>query len=1117
MTDIAVWLESRGLGHLVDLFKENDIDCEVVLQLTDGDLRDLGLSVGNRRKLLSAIARESSKPKLVETQGASIAASAGTPEWRQLTLMFCDLVDSTALSHRLDPEDLRPVLQSYQACCANSISRLGGTISRYLGDGILACFGYPSAHEDDAERSIHAALEIVREVAQLRPRADLILRVRVGIATGKVVVGDLEGEGTAEERAIVGETPNLAARLQSIAEPNTVVISSSTYRLISGLFDVLDLGPFDLKGFSSPVRAWRVSGEATAESRFAATHAVSMAPIVGRQQEIELLLDRWEQARDGEGQVILISGEPGIGKSRLVSALRERMRQDDCFHLSYHGSQHRQTSALFPVISQVERNAAITRDDTNEDKLDKLERLLKDSRYPISETVPILATLLSISTEARYPPLQLTPKQIKDKTFQTLALRLEEMCEQKPILLVVEDAQWIDPTSLELIEQTIDRVKSLSALAIIVFRPEFVVPWIAQPHITSLSLNRLSRRQAAVLVEQLTVGKKIPGETVDQIVTRADGVPLFLEELTKTVIEFGVAAEREDRSNAKGSPGQLSVPASLHDSLMARLDRMSTVKQVTQLAATIGRTFSLELLRSVCTIQATVLDDALVQLVEAGILYREQRPSGAFFQFKHALLQDVAYQSLLRSTRRKYHNDIARTLAEKFPEIADVHPEVLAYHFSEGGQAIEAIRYWMLAGERATKRSANIEAVSQINSALALLGTVPEHEEKTHQEYKLLLSLIPPLVATRGYSAVEVEQTFTRALLLAERIGDTSRIFPVLYSQYAYHLMTGQIRKAAALAEEFAVSYRRHQAVDLAPIGERLDATCRFLLGSLGAARLAIEKAVASYDPEIHRNSAFAYGHDHLATGLGILSLILWQLGFTDQAGDRHRQALVHARSLSHLNSLGVVFFYGAALHALRRDESEVKIYAAQLSQLGGEHQLALWSAVGTFFHGLALSEQKHFHEGSAIMQQGLATLKNIHVGHFRPLFLSWLAEAYGKGGEPERGLVALDEARTLMNSGGERWMEADSYRIKGELLMLSGGEAAVEAEECAWEAVRISRAQQSLSLELRAATSLSRLWFEQGKLQEGRELVKRVCASFSEGFATKDFAEARAVLDKYQ
>jgi class 3 adenylate cyclase/predicted ATPase/energy-coupling factor transporter ATP-binding protein EcfA2 len=1118
--DINAWLEARGLGHLAGIFSEHDIDVEVLPHLTDGDLRELGLSLGVRRKLLSAIASDAA-PRASDAGPADGAASAPAAastleaERRQLTVMFCDLVDSTSLSTRLDPEELGGVLRAYQSCCAEAVGRFGGRIAKYMGDGILIFFGYPVAHEDDAERAVHAALAAARSVCRLRPHDGLTLHVRIGIATGLVVVGERIGEGSAQEYTVFGKTPNLAARLQGAAEWDGIVIAESTRRLIGDLFECAELSAVALKGFDAPVRAWRVKGESRAEGRFEALHAKGMIPVVGRQQEIARLLELWRQAKASEGQVVLLTGEPGVGKSRLTRVLRERLRRQDHIRLSYYCSPHYTTSPLHPIIAQLERAAGITQDDTAVRKLDKLEAALADSRAPADEIVPVVAALLSVPVGGRYPPLVLAPQQFKERTLRTLVFRLEELAARRPVVAVFEDIQWTDPTSLDLVNRTIERIKSLPILLLITARPEFASPWATLGHVTHLSLNKLSRRQGSAVVEKLVGGKALPAELLEQIVAKADGIPLFLEELTKTVLESGLLQEEDDRYTLRGPLQPLAVPTTLHDSLMARLDRMSAVKQVAQLAATVGRAIPLELLGAVSPLSPRELESALAQLVDAGIVFRKDRARQAVYQFKHALLQDVAYQSLLKSTRQQYHERIGRTLEAKFPEIAEVQPELLAHHFAEAGRVKDAIRYWRRAGRRATQRSANLEAISQLQHALRLVGAIPDSAKRARQEYRLHLALISPLIAIKGYAAPEMEQTITRALQLSEEIGDASQILPVLYGRYAYHQVTGQLRKATALAEEFMRHAERPELREALPIARRLVGASRFMRGDSALGRTLIEAAIAEYDPRTHRSSAFVYGQDHLVSGLGYLCLALWHQGLVGQALDRHREVLAHARSLSHANSLGFALTCGGAmLHALCRDAGPVRAYADELCALGAEYKLPLWSATGRFFLGLALSETAGDPEGVALMEDGLAAFKAIHVQLFRPSCLVWLADSARRLGAPQRGLKALDEAWAVLRTSEESWMEAELHRLNGEFLLDRPAAHRADAEHHFLRALQVARDQGSPTLALRAAISLARLWRDQAKPREALALLQRHGDRFEPDAAFADLVEARSFLE---
>jgi class 3 adenylate cyclase len=672
--DVAGWLDQLGLPEYAPMFAAQAVDREVLAELSDQDLKDLGIPLGHRKRLLKAIAAlaaEATPPARPESP------SPGTAERRQLTVLFCDLVGSTELSAPLDPEDMGALISAYQACCADVVRRWEGHVAKYMGDGVLAYFGYPRAHEDDAERAVRAGLDLVAAVARLPTGADMPLAARVGIATGLVMVGELIGEGAAQEQAVVGETPNLAARLQALAAPGSAVISQATRRLIGGLFELVDLGPLRLKGFVEPLAAFRVAGEGGAEGRFEALHGQRLTPLVGREHELAMLMERWTRAKDGEGQVVLIAGEPGIGKSRLLRALREELSGEPHLALSHFCSPYHSNSALYPIIVQLERAAGFAPDDGPETKLAKLAALLGQATGQLDEALPLLAALLGIPAGERDPPLSLSPQRQKQRSLEILIEQLAGLARARPVLELYEDLHWVDPSTLELLDLLVERVRSLPVLAVLTYRPEFRPPWAGHAHVTALPLNRLGRRQGAALVERITGGKALPGEILAQIVARTDGVPLFVEELTKTVLESGLLTAAGDHYEFSGPLPPLAIPATLHDSLMARLDRLATVKEVAQAGAVIGREFSHDLLAAVSPLAAAELDAALDQLVAAELVFRRGSPPDATYSFKHALVQDAAYQSLLKSKRQQVHALIVQVLEQRFPDVMDTKPELL--------------------------------------------------------------------------------------------------------------------------------------------------------------------------------------------------------------------------------------------------------------------------------------------------------------------------------------------------------------------------------------------------------------------------------------------------------
>jgi class 3 adenylate cyclase len=693
VSTIAEWLTSLGLSEYTERFAENDIAFDILPDLTDQDLEKVGVSLGHRRRMLKAI-RELGDPALATLQTAMAVSpdSQLGAERRQLTVLFCDLVGSTTLSARLDPEDLRSIIATYHRCCTELVERNGGFVARYMGDGVLAYFGYPRAHEHDAEHAVRTGLSLVEAVPRLETAADFPLQIRVGIATGLVVVGDLIGAGAAQEEAVVGETPNLAARLQALAGPAAVVIAASTRRLTGGLFEYRDLGAVTLKGFAEDVPAWQVLGAGSAESRFEALRATT-TPLIGRYEEIDLLLRRWEQAKGGEGCVVLVSGEPGIGKSRIAQTIAERVSDEPHTRLRYFCSPHHLDSALYPSIAQLERAAGFRREDTAEQRLDKLEALFAQGTNDFSEAVPLLADLLSIPTGDRYPPMNLTAQKRRERMLHALVAQVEGLSARQPVLMVFEDVHWSDPTTRESLDVLIDRIPTLRVLLLITFRPEFAAPWIGRPHVTMLTLNRLPRRQAAEMIVDVTGGKALPKEISNQIVDRTDGVPLFIEELTKAVVESGILTDTGDCYTVSGPVAPPAIPTSLHASLLARLDRLGAARDVAQIAAALGRQFSYELINVVSAIPHPRLDDALAQLVRAELIFQRGTPPHAEYTFKHALVQDAAYHTLLRSRRQQLHAHIVATLEDRFPEIAVNQPALLAHHCTEAGLAEKAVAY----------------------------------------------------------------------------------------------------------------------------------------------------------------------------------------------------------------------------------------------------------------------------------------------------------------------------------------------------------------------------------------------------------------------------------------
>jgi class 3 adenylate cyclase/tetratricopeptide (TPR) repeat protein len=963
MVDVSRWLAEQGLGHHAEAFAENGIAGDILCELTDSDLKQLGLNLGDRKRLLKAIAALDAAYTQVRTEAAEPTATPAVPreaERRQLTVLFCDLVGSTELATRLDPEDMGTVIGTYHRATAAVIELFEGHVARYLGDCVLAYFGWPKAHEDDAERAVRAGLGLVDAVARLEPHEEVRLQVRVGVATGHVVVGDLVGEGAARDEAVVGETPNLAARLQTLAAPESVVICQATRRLVRGLFELEDLGPRRLKGFAEPVTAWRVEGEACAEGRFEARQTAGLTPLVGREEEIALLLRRWEQAQDGDGQVVLLSGEPGIGKSRIVREVRERLAAEPHLRLTHQCSPYHQASPLRPVVEHLERAGGFARDDPPEARLDKLESVLARGTDRIDEALPLIAALLGIPTGARYPALELTPERQKQRTLEALLDQLEGLATEQPVLVVHEDVHWIDPSTLEFLGLVIERIRQLPVLVLITFRPEFTPPWTGQPHLSTLTMSRLGRRQVADLVARVTGGKPLPAAIVEQIVARTDGVPLFVEELTKTVLESGLLADAGDRYELSGPLPTLAIPATLHDSLMARLDRLASVKEVAQTGAVIGREFSHDLLAAVSPLSEADLSSALDQLVTSELALRPGSPPEATYSFKHALVQDAAYESLLKSKRQQLHARIAEVLEGGSPDLGETGPEVLARHLTDAGLPQRAIPYWRRAGELAAGRSANVESIAHLSKGLELIGTLENAAEHLDEELAFRMAIGGPLIAIRGYAAPEVELTYSRASALCEQLGRAAELFPALRGLWGYYQARGELRRAHQLAERLVVLAEEQETPLRRALARRARGTALFLFGQFADAMAALNEGIAIDDTvSAWEDPAHLLLYTERAGVMCRLysALALWYLGFPDRALERVEAGLALGRRLAHVHSLAFALIWAARLHNLRREFAAARRRSEATIDLARAHPLpqrlaeatcagaSLWSA----------------------------------------------------------------------------------------------------------------------------------------------------------------------------
>jgi class 3 adenylate cyclase/predicted ATPase len=1030
-------------------------------------------------------------------------------ERRQLTVLFGDLVGSTELSGRLDPEDMGQVIRSYQACCAAAIRRWEGFVARFMGDGVLAYFGFPRAHEDDAERAVRAGLELTDAVGR-QTAAGTPLAARVGIATGLVMVGQRIGEDPANEEAVFGETPNLAARLQAQAEPGSVVIAASTRRLVGTLFELTDLGPRRLKGFAEPLAVFQVEGEGRIQGRFEAFHATRLTPLVGREQELASLLDRWAQAKEGPGQVVLLPGEPGIGKSRLIRALRQTLATESHFAVSHFCSPHHLNSALYPIIAQLERAAAFAPNDTPDVKLGKLEALLGQATGQLGEAMPLIAALLGIPAGERYPLLSLSPQQQKRRTLEILVEQLTALARAQPVLDIYEDIHWMDPSTLELLDLVVRRVRSLPVLLLISYRPEFVPAWRDQPHVTELPLNRLNRSYGRAIVERVS-GKALPTEVLEQIVTRTDGVPLFIEELTKTVVESGLLHEISDRYELIGPLPPLAIPSTLHDSLMARLDRLAPVKEVAQIAAVIGRDFSPRLLAAVAPMNGD-LATALDQLVASELVFRRGTPPAVTYSFKHALVQDAAYQSLLKSRRQQLHAKIVHVLEKQFAEVTRTQPELLAHHCTVAQLTDRAIDYWLLAGKRASRRSDNAEAVAHLRRGLELLESAPATPAADEKKLCFLVELGPTLIATHGAGTREVQATYRRALDSAKRVPESELHFA---AHWGWWRIAHNMRVALQRADGLLDLAHRTGHDELVLQAHHCQWATNFHLGNHASCLQHIEKGLTLYNPDRFKDHASIYGgHDPKVCGLGERGLSLWLTGYPDRALDSSEQSIKWAREIEHGGSILHAIDYALMLSRYRRDPSRTLAISRQMIRFARRNAFPEYVPKGQVFRGWAIAVVEDPARGLQEMMHGIAEQVHMATSEDLPVFFDMIAEIQGILGLHEDGLESVRRGRSIARSFDAHYWDAELLRRQADLLHKSGRATARRCISILRKASDIADQQGARSLRLRLAVQTMSLCGKDATREAARADLAAIYNSFAEGFDTPDLREAGAQID---
>ncbi|MFO0613391.1 MAG: adenylate/guanylate cyclase domain-containing protein [Polyangiaceae bacterium] len=1131
VSSMAEWLTSVGLEKHAERFEEHEITLDVLPHLTEADIEGLGLPIGPRRKLTVEVQRlaeaaravsSSTRPpspsnKIPSSSGRTREASGSsrTVERRQLTVMFCDLVGSTALAERLDPEELRELMRAYRAACGDIVARYDGHVAQYLGDGLMVYFGWPTAHEDEAERGVRAALEMVDAVRALPSPHPLA--VRIGLATGPVVVGESSDQDDAEARLAIGETPNLAARLQGLANPHEIVLPRSTRRLLGDAFVLSERGEHQLKGIAQRVEVFRVDAVKRTEGRFEAAHGgVALGPLVGRDDETAELVGLWQSARDMHGRAIAIVGEPGIGKSRLLQAFRARIegRHEE---LLYQCSPYHVNSALYPITEHLESAAGFTREDGADQRLAKLEALLTASQLDVKTSAPLLAPLLSLPVD-RYPRLALSPQKRKEKTLETLARFIEMRARGSALLLVVEDTHWIDPTSEELLELVLERLERLPVLMVTTHRPERAPAWMGRANARLLALSRLDRADGARIALGVTHGRALPEEVLERILLRTDGVPLFVEELTKSLLESGLLREEGDRWSLQASIDDASIPTSLRDSLTARLDRLDGCKEIAQIGACIGREFSYRLMAKVAPLAGDDLSEALERLTEAGLVTRRNEPPAATYTFKHALVQDAAYDSLLKSRRRELHASIARAVEQDIARGSE--PEWLAHHHTQAGNLVEAVPLWRRAGALAVERLALREAVGHFEKGLSILAQLPPSSERDRLELTIREPLNAAWTGLRGWAAPEVGENAQAILRLTTSHTNKRSLILALWWMWTTTITQGRIEDSLPWARRMLQAGESGAQgtldADTRLFGETAMMVQHLLQGELVASRNAATRVLAQYDPRRTERWIQLTGYDQRTFVEVYACQLTWMLGYPDRAVRESDASVAHARTVGHAFNLVWALTFSAYVHAYRRDDEPLFERLEEADRIAKDQGIAFISQVSVpQARGIA-----HIHAGRPadalpLLRAGLADWTS-RGGHVRvPYLKSALAEALALEGELDAALAAIDECLEQIARPGwqEREWLPEVQRVRGSILLRMG--RAAEAEAALRSSIECARAQEAKSWELRAATALAELLEASARGAEARALLEPVYAWFTEGFGTRDLRRARMVLDR--
>jgi class 3 adenylate cyclase/predicted ATPase len=1116
VNDVAAWLEALGLGKYSGAFQDHEVDFQALPHLTEQMLEKMGLPIGPRARLLAAISKLAPSPAsgIPQRRDASVSAESPLPhqqgERRQMTVMFSDLVDSTKLATHLDPEDLKSLMQAYQRACGAVIERYDGHVAQYRGDGIEAYFGWPTAQEDAAERAVRAGLEIVEAVKKLESPSPL--GVRVGISTGIVVISDTGRGDPSTPSGAVGDTPYAAARLQTLAIPNTVVIADTTSRLISARFRQKALGPQKLKGISEPIHAFQVRQVREYSSRFQATRAGTLTPLVDRRTELALLQQRWRDAKDGEGQMVYVSGVPGIGKSRIVHELEQSIGRERHFSLRFHCSPHHIQSAFFPIIQQFQRLARLNSDDGEHVKLDKLRRLLSKATERVDKAIPFIAEMVSNRLEPRYAPVGLTAVQVKVQTLFVLVELLLDLSTREPVFCLLEDAQWVDPSTQEVLDLLLRQIGRARILVLVTHRPEYHPRSEAYGNVSALTIPRLGRRDIAELAHLALRKQAVYMGVISRIIDESDSIPLFVEELARGVLESGAFDELGSPAE-RFDPPTSAVPDSLRDALVARLDRAPQARSVAQMAAVIGREFSDDILLRVSSLSRSELDSTLAHLEQSDIVQKIDNTPPARYVFKHALVRDAAYESLLKSSRREIHAKVAATLEKERPEVVTAQPELLAYHLSAAGNAEIATRYWLAGGQRARSRWAHVEATGQFQKALDLLALLPETDQRRNTELEIQLSLGLSFVAVRGYSAEQTRKSFERARILSAELGDPIKEIQALFGLWGHYWMRARHTEAIELGATLLAKAEQLSDPIARVVGHRSLGSTLFTLGEPVRAREHLERAISLAQEVDIEASALSYAVDPRIAAQLMLAWDLWILGYPEQALDNALGALGKATQRGEPYGVAFAHYVTSAVRLLRGEPQASLDHADRSLAVAQEHRINLYALYSRFGRGCALAAMGRAEQAIPEIRSGVDEAQRANLGYMRGFMLGWLAIVQAQTGDPERALSTIDEAFEHISDVAGRAWEAELRRLHAHILLVARAEATADAERLYKDAIAVAQRQCARSLELRATTSLARLLHGQHRSEEARTLLAPLYNGFTEGFDTADLREAKALL----